>query len=202
MSDVKNFVSVTDRSSKAIGTATTGLTKVVAELQALASSSETIAQEIQFRQNELDNVNAQYDQKVAEAEAGLRIRVLNNEDKVLEGLLKARGLVTIAPTELSQLKSDLEVALESNEQAIESAVAAANRESSRDKHAALGAQESQHKVAIAELNANASARNEKISFLENQVASLQQQIKDERDTRLAIAQADAQRQGVVVNNGK
>lgn len=202
MTDVKNFVSVTDRSTKAIGTATTGLSKVVTELQALAGSSEQIAQEIQFRQGELDNVNAQYDQKVAEAEAGLRIRVLNNEDKVLEGLLKARGLVTITPLELGDLRHDLEAALSNNDQAVAAAVEAAVRDASREKHAALNALESQHKVAIAELNANASARNEKISFLESQVATLQQQIKDERETRLEIAKADAQRQGVVVNNGK
>lgn len=202
MSDVKNFVSVTDRSVKAIGTASSSLTKVVAELQALAGSSEAIAQEIQFRQNELDSVNVQYDQKVAEAASDLRIRVLNNEDKVLEGLLKARGLVTIAPAELNQLKDDLSTALDATDTAVETAVSAARREGDISKHAALSSQEAGHKVAIAELTANSKAKDDRITMLTEQLEAARSDLKAERETRLAIAQADAQRQGVVVNNGK
>lgn len=123
MSDVKTFNAVTDRSTKAIVTATTGLGKVVAELQNLAGSSEQIAQEIQFRQNELDGINADFDQKFAEAQAALKIKVLGNEDKVLGELLKARGLVTIAPGELDTLRDNLIAAEQGQEDAIAQAVA-------------------------------------------------------------------------------
>ena len=44
MTDVKTFNAATDRSTKAIVTAATGLGKVVAELQTLANASEQVAQ--------------------------------------------------------------------------------------------------------------------------------------------------------------
>jgi len=202
MSDVKNFVSVTDRSTKAIVTASNGLGKVVAELQALANSSAQIAEEIQLRQGELNNINADFDQKFAEAQAGLKIKVLGNEDKVLADLLKARGLVTIDPSELQTLRDDLYTVQQSNEQAVADAVAAAERNGQTALRAALATQEANHKVAIATLEANSSAKDDRISMLTEQLEAARGDLKAERETRLAIAQAESQRQGVVVNAGK
>ena len=202
MTDVKTFNAATDRSTKAIVTATSGLGKVVAELQQLAGASEQVAQEIQFRQNELDGINADFDQKFAEAQAGLKIKVLGNEDKVLGDLLKARGLVSIDPTEVQTLRDELYNAQTGNSQAIEDAVSQAQSNAARELNARLATQTAEHKVQIAELNANAGAKDQKITFLESQVAELRKQIDAERETRLAIAQAESGRQGVVVNAGK
>lgn len=202
MSDVKNFVSVTDRSTKALASASTGLTKVVAELQNLAASSETIAQEIQFRQGELSQINGDFDQKFAEAQADLRIRVLGNEDKVLDTLLKARGLVTIVPAELNQIKSDLDFAQNDIERAVAEATNAAQRDASREVAARLAQQESNHKVQVAELTANSNAKDDRIEMLTEQLEAARGDLKAERETRLAIAQAESGRQGVVVNAGK
>lgn len=202
MTDVKTFNAATDRSTKAIVTAATGLGKVVAELQTLANASEQVAQEIQFRQNELDGINAEFDQKFAEAQAGLKIKVLGNEDKVLGDLLKARGLVSIDPTEVQTLRDELYNAQTGNSQAIEDAVSQAQSNAARELNARLATQTAEHKVQIAELNANAGAKDQKITFLESQVAELRKQIDAERETRLAIAQAESGRQGVVVNAGK
>lgn len=202
MSDTKTFISVTDRSTKAIVTAVGNLSKVSAELQTLASASEQIAEEIQFRQADLNNINAEFDQKFAEAQAALKIKVLGNEDKVLGDLLKARGLVTISPGELDNLRDELTSAQVSSQQAIDDAVAQAQTQAARELNARLAAQTAEHKVQIAELNANAGAKDQKITFLESQVAELRKQIDAERETRLAIAQAESGRQGVVVNAGK
>ena len=202
MSDVKHFVSVTDRSTKAITTAVGNLSKVASELQTLASSSEAIAQEIQFRQGELNQINTDFDQKLAEAKSDLRIKVLDNEDKVLEQLLKARGLTTIAPSELVQLKSNLEEAEASNDEAIRAAVEQANTAASNELRARLAQQASEHKVAIAELNANGSAKDQKIAFLTEQVEELRKTVTAERETRVKIAEAEAQRAGVTINQGK
>lgn len=202
MSDTKTFISVTDRSTKAIVTAVGNLSKVSAELQTLASASEQIAEEIQFRQADLNNINAEFDQKFAEAQAALKIKVLGNEDKVLGDLLKARGLVTISPVELDNLRDELTSAQVSSQQAIDDAVAQAQAQAARELNARLAAQTAEHKVQIAELNANAGAKDQKITFLESQVAELRKQIDAERETRLAIAQAESGRQGVVVNAGK
>ncbi|WP_196784119.1 hypothetical protein, partial [Klebsiella pneumoniae] len=61
---------------------------------------------------------------------------------------------------------------------------------------------SQHKVELAEHKAQATAKNQRITDLEAQVAELRGQITAERETRLEIAKADAGRAGVVVNAGK
>ncbi len=202
MTDVKTFNAATDRSTKAIVTAATGLGKVVAELQTLANASEQVAQEIQFRQNELDGINAEFDQKFAEAQAGLKIKVLGNEDKVLGDLLKARGLVSIDPLELSNLRGDLHNAQQANEQAVADAVATAERNGQNALRAALAAQESNHKVAIATLEANSAAKDDRISMLTEQLSSAKDDLRAERETRLEIAKAESGRQGVVVNAGK
>lgn len=202
MSEVKNFVTVTERSTKAMLSASANLTKTIAELTTLANTSEQIAQEIGFRQNELSQVEADYDQKLAEAKADLRIKVLNNEDQVLGNLLKARGLVTIEPGELDNLRDSLTAAEHSQEDAIAAAVQQAVAQANREMQARLSQQESQHKVAIAELTANSKAKDDRVTMLTEQLDAARSDLKAERETRLAIAQAESQRQGVVVNAGK
>lgn len=202
MTYVKTFNAATDRSTKAIVTATSSLGKVVAELQTLANASEQVAQEIQFHQNALDGINAEFDQKFAEAQAGLKIKVLGNEDKVLGDLLNARGLVTISPGELDNLRDELTSAQVSSQQAIDDAVSDAQTQAARELNARLNAQEASHRVQIAELTANSKAKDDRIAMLTEQLEAARGDLKAERETRLAIAQAESGRQGVVVNAGK
>lgn len=202
MSDVKNFVSITDRSTKAIATATGNLSKVITELNVLASSSSEIAEEIQHRQNELSQINTDFDLRFAEAQADLKVKVLGNEEKVLEGLLKSRGLVTIAPAELTQVRDALTTAEAATESAVHTAVENVRAELNRDLHSRLGQLQSEHKVAVAELTANSKAKDDRIAMLTEQLEAARGDLKAERETRLAIAQAESNRQGVTVNTGK
>lgn len=202
MSDTKTVVSVTERATKAVTAAAGNLTKVVLELQTLAEGSEQISQEIQFKQKELSQIETQYDEKLAEAKSTLKIKTLENEDAVVNNILRARGLVSISPQEVSQLRDSLAVALDSNEDAVNTAVAQAKSEAARELQARLASQDSTHKIAVAELNAGNTAKDNRIKDLEAQVTELRDQIKAERDTRLEIAKADAQRAAVVVQTGK
>lgn len=202
MSDTKTVVSVTERATKAVTAAAGNLTKVVLELQTLAEGSEQISQEIQFKQKELSQIETQYDEKLAEAKSTLKIKTLENEDAVVNNILRARGLVSISPQEVSQLRDSLAVALDSNEDAVNSAVAQVKSEAARELQARLSSQDSTHKIAVAELNAGNTAKDNRIKDLEDQVSELRDQIKADRDTRLEIARADAQRAAVVVQTGK
>lgn len=202
MSDSKTVISVTERATKAVATAATGLSKVVADLQSLAEGSERISQEIQFKQQELGNIEAQFNEKLAEEKSKLKIKVLENEDGVLNALLKARGLVAIEPGVVDGLRNELAVAQDSNEDAINAAVAAAERSAAIQLNAVKSNLESAHKVAIAELNANTKADKDRIAMLTEQLEAARADLKAERETRLEIAKADANRQGVVVNTGK
>ena len=68
--------------------------------------------------------------------------------------------------------------------------------------AKVSAIQNQHAVETATLKAEAVSKDERIVFLTGEIAALRNQIEAERNTRLEIAKADAQRQGVVVNAGK
>ena len=68
--------------------------------------------------------------------------------------------------------------------------------------AQIAALESKHAVETAQKNADLQAAAKEIEFQANQIKYLQQQIADERSTRLQVAQAEAGKQGVIVNAGK
>ena len=202
MSEIKKVITIADRSTKSLVTAAAGLSKVAAELQSLAESSTHLSQEIEFKQSELDNLGSQFDSKFREQTAELRLRVLENEDKVLEGILRARGLVTITPVELDTLRRDLAQSQVSINESLTAAREEGRNEAVTELKIKLSSIEANHRIEIAELNANSKAKDRRIADLEMQVAGLNKQIDAERETRLAIAQAESARQGVVINTGK
>jgi len=202
MSEVKKVITVADRSTKALNTAATGLVKITQDLSAIAEQAVSLATDIEYKQNDLDNLNQQFDTKFREASAELKLKVIEDEDKVLGTLLKSRSLVTIDPKELATLRSDLAVAQDSNEDALAEAKSAGERSAAIAFNAQKSAIESNHRVAIAQFEANEKSFEQRIAFLEEQNKDLKGQITAERETRLEIARADAQRQGVTVNNGK
>lgn len=202
MSEVKKVITVTDRSTKALNTAATGLVKITQDLSAIAEQAVSLATDIEYKQNDLDNLNQQFDTKFREASAELKLKVIEDEDKVLGTLLKSRSLVTIDPKELATLRSDLAVAQDTNEDALAEAKSAGERSAAIAFNAQKSAIESNHRVAIAQFEANEKSFEQRIAFLEEQNKDLKGQITAERETRLEIARADAQRQGVTVNNGK
>lgn len=202
MSEVKKVITVADRSTKALNTAATGLVKITQDLAAIADQAVSLATDIEYKQNDLDNLNQQFDTKFREASAELKLKVIEDEDKVLGTLLKSRSLVTIDPKELATLRSDLAVAQDSNEDALAEAKSAGERSAAIAFNAQKSSIESNHRVAIAQFEANEKSFEQRIAFLEEQNKDLKGQITAERETRLEIARADAQRQGVTVNNGK
>ena len=101
--ETKKTLTVIDRSTKALTTAADGIVKAAADLQGIASLASGLAQDIEFKQNELDNLDEQLVAKQREQAAELRLRVREDEDKVLAELLKARGLVTKTPAEIKEV---------------------------------------------------------------------------------------------------
>lgn len=202
MSEVKKVITVADRSTKALTASAAALLKVATDLNTLAENSAKLSQEIEYKQSDLDDLNSQFDTRFREASAELKLKVVEDEDKVLASLLKSRGLVTIAPAELSAIRSELEHAQRDLTEELAAAKSEGERSASVSFQAQKAALVSDHKVAIAQYEANAKASDLRIEFLEGQNADLKEQIAAERETRLEIARAEAQRQGVVVNNGK
>lgn len=202
MSETKKVITVADRSTKALVVATTGLAKIASDLSALSDSTVKLADDIEFKQSQLDNLNVEFDNKFRESAAQLRLRVLEDEDGVLIDLLQSRGLAHVKVTVLNELERNLENALADNSQAIAEAEANGFRKGAAEFQQKLKDAEAAHRIQTAELTAKSNAKDDRIALLLEQLEEARGQIKAERETRLAIAEADSKRQGVVLNTGK
>lgn len=199
MSEVKKVITVAERSTKALVKVVADSQKVLAELASMADSNVILAEEIEFKQGQLADIENQIASTEREAKAQLRLRVIENEDKVLADLMKARGYAVITFSDLDSLNSELVAAKTDNEYAVSEAREAGYQAAAAKFGAENRELASQHKVELAEHKAQATAKNQRISDLEAQVSELRGQITAERETRLEIAKADAGRAGVVVN---
>ena len=202
MSEVKKVITVAERSTKALTKVVADGQKLFSELASLSASTVLLTEEIEFKQGQLADIENQIAVTEREAKAQLRLRIIENEERVLAELMRTRGLATVTTKELDELNSELVAAKTENEFAVSEA-----REAGYATAAAkFGAENrelvSKNKVEMADLTAQSSAKAQRIADLERQVEELREQIKAERDTRLEIAKAEATRQGIVVNTGK
>lgn len=202
MSETKKVITVADRSTKALAVATAGLAKVASDLTALSESTIKLADDIEFKQSQLDNLNVEFDNKFRESAAQLRLRVLEDEDGVLIDLLQNRGLAHVKVSVLNELENNLESALADNSQTVAEAEANGFRKGAAEFQQKLKDAEAAHRIQTAELTAKSNAKDDRIALLLEQLEEARGQIKAERETRLAIAEADSKRQGVVLNTGK
>lgn len=196
------LITTADRSVKTLQAAIAQLLKTSTELSSLGTIIETQSADIQQNDSRLANIDAEFELKERTAAANLNVAVLENEDLVMKSLMAKRNLATVTTDELTNLAKELQTAQADNQAAIDTAVAAASKELNASWGAKLGAVENAHKVETATLKAEATSKDERISFLTGEIAALRNQIEAERNTRLEIAKADAGRQGVVVNAGK
>lgn len=196
------LITTADRSVKAITAATAGLAKVVADLTTLNAVSESLSADIQQKEGQLNDLTRQLDLDTRRAKAELDVRVAEAEREVLDKLLDKNGLSRIKSTDLSNLLLDLEAARRDVAEKIAAAVQAAESSLHGSYQTKLGRQDSDFKVATAELTAELRAIKERNSFLTQELERVRSDLVAEREARIKIAQADASRQGVVVNAGK
>ena len=201
--EVKKTLTIVDRSTKALNTAADAVVKAAQDLQNITVASTQLTQDIEFKQSELDSLEEQLVIKQREQAAELRLRVKENADAVLAELLKERGLITTTTKDVKDVEAQLAKALAENTAEIEAAIAHTTAEITSVFKAQLAQKDSDHKVEIASLKANATAAQERITYLTAELAQARAQVEADRTARVEIAKAEAQRQGVVVNaNGK
>lgn len=202
MSEVKKVITVSDRSTKALVVAIAGLGKITSDLTALGDITVKLADEIEFKQSQLDNLDVEFENKFREASAELRLRIKEDSRAVLDELLANFDMGSITATALEDLVRQVRTLQSDYQNELADAEQAGFRKGAAEFQARMKEAESQHKISTAELTAKSNAKDDKIKMLEAQVVQLQSDIKAERETRLAIAQAESGRQGVVVNTSK
>lgn len=199
---VHTLITTADRSVKAITTATVGLAKVVADIQALTAVTETLADDIQQKQSELVDLERQLSNNTRMSTAELNIRVAEAEEDVLIELMGKRNLARLTIAERNKLSEDRDIAVASKEEAISAAVQSAESALHSQYNSKLRSQEADFKVANAELVAELRAVKERNTFLTDELIKARNELTAERAARIEIAKAEAGRQGVVVNAGK
>lgn len=202
MSEVKKVITVSDRSTKALVVAIAGLGKIASDLNGLGDITTKLADDIEYKQSQLDNLDLEFDNKFRESAAQLRLRVLEDEEGVLVSMLQSRGLAYVTTVALSDLKDSLVEATTDNSEALAQAEQTGFRKGAVQFEQKLKDADANHRIAMAELTAKSNAKDDKVALLEAQLADARAQINAERETRLAVAQAESSRQGVVVNAGK
>lgn len=199
-------VIIVDKSTRALTSAAATLNKTLVELQngveALVQEQSSLADDIHFKKEELKEIESQNDVAVRSAAADLRLRIKEDQDQVLVELLDSRGLITTTEDEVNMLNQQVMQSKADLESAEYKAVREAEQRVSAQYQARISTQEANHKVEIAELNANAKADKQAIATLTEQVNQLREDLKAEREARVAMAEAAAKAQGVVVNTGK
>jgi len=199
---VKKTLTTVDRSTKALTASAEAIAKAAAELQSVVATANALAQDIEFKQSELSGLESAYAIKERELVAELSLKVKENSENVLNSLLKERKLVGVGVDVIPALEKQIQVLTNETTNAVDAAVKAETAKLTAAAVAQLAAKESAHQVEIATLKANNSSLTERIGFLTAQITQLQNEIQQERNARIQIAQADAAKQGVVVNAGK
>lgn len=193
---------IIDRATKGLQKVSADLQKQLTELNQMGAVSQELALKIEDQQLALTALQEQYNTARRTADAELKLAILEDADKQLAILLKKFNLARVTEDEVKALVAKATAAeaqvASGFAEAKESALAQANAAF----RAELNSVNSKHSLESAELKANNAALTKEISFLGEQIKYLQQQVADERSTRLAIAQADANKQGVIVNTGK
>ena len=193
---------IIDRATKGLQKVSADLQKQLTELNQMGTVSQELALKIEDQQLALTALQEQYNTARRTADAELKLAILEDADKQLAILLKKFNLARVTEDEVKALVAKATAAeaqvVTGFAEAKESALAQANAAF----RAELNAVNSKHSLESAELKANNTALTKEIGFLAEQIKYLQQQVADERSTRLEIAKADASKQAVTVNTGK
>lgn len=183
---------------KATETAVKALNDCVASASADLIKLQTAAED---KRAELDALNGEYAEKLDTEQYNLRIAVRDNRQATLATLLREDGTVAVKPSVIETLERDLAVALQDNAEKIKAEVGKAQgieRAKAEREQADLI---SEHKVAIANYQAQSRSDAATIELLKGQIADLKDTLEKNRDAETQRMEAVSQSQ-VVVNNGK
>ena len=197
-----SVLSNTEKATKALIAAQTGLSKAVDLFAANALENEAVLESVAVAKQELEAIGEETDIAVRKAKIDLDLRTQENEDAVLTGLLGDRGLVSIAEDELTDLQSRASNADFDNKAEVAKAVKAAVATATQEAKIAATQVDAAHAVESANLTANTTALQNEIAFLKRSIATLEENAKAEREARVQEAEARAKATGVTVNTSK
>lgn len=189
MTQVVKTITAVTKATGAFTKVTVELQKQIAGLTEMSASVESLAGDIEFKQQQLDAIEQAISDAQRKANAELKLRILEDEDEVVAGILADRGHGTINLEELRDLRRALASAEQGNEDAIENAVAAAKRTGEANLASAVSSVKSANEVASANDKARITMLETQLTDVRETNAELKSMLNDERQARVDIAKA-------------
>lgn len=195
-----------DNSTRALAQTGAQVQKLLAALPATVDAQLAAIQEnaniIADQALEVEANKKAIEAQVRDAAAEVRLQVKEDKESVLTDLLGEFGLTGVKPEVIRELSLRAETAEQTLKQAEWHAVDAAVKSANAAAASKLQTVESNHKVEIATLNANATRDADLIAGLKVQVADLQETIRLNREAETARTQALAQSSVTVNTTGR
>lgn len=195
-----------DNSTRALAQTGAQVQKLLAALPATVDAQLAAIQEnaniIADQALEVEANKKAIEAQVRDAAAEVRLQVKEDKESVLTDLLGEFGLTGVKPEVIRELSLRAETAELTLKQAEWHAVDAAVKSANAAAASKLQTVESNHKVEIATLNANATRDADLIAGLKVQVADLQETIRLNREAETARTQALAQSSVTVNTTGR
>lgn len=202
----KEVITPIDKATKALIAANTSLEKSNAELTvanaALVKTLTETANQIEFKQSDLNQLTDAVKTKSRENEIELGLKVRENETKVVTEILKKQGLVAMEEGELAKLNAKIERTEESIQEQVAADIAAYRKDIDSQYASKFSTLESDHKILVAQLRATLEAANTKNELLSEQLEAYKDTIEEERKARIAIEESRAKANGVTINTTK
>lgn len=195
----RKLVTAIDKSTKALITAATQLGKQQEALEGLPAMAENLGQEVLAMELKLEGLKDLVEDGARDAQAELKIRIKEDESKLLAQLMAKRGFIEVTGAEFEQLSASLERQESDHEEQMRKEVGKAQgmAESKYNQAAALA--ESQQKLEMAEMTAELAMLRQQNQFMIRQVEEMNGTLVAERQARVEVEKARADSQGVVVN---
>lgn len=196
---------VIDNATRALAQTGTQVQKLLvglpAAVESLLADIQTNANTIADQESSIAENTKRIEAEVRDQAAEIRLRVKEDSREVLGQLLKADGLAYISQADLRGLQTQLEEANNAAERTEFQAVKSAEQSLHSKYGSEIAGLKADHKVEIAQLNANAQRDTAMLQALSKQVDTLQETITANREAETARTQALAQ-SSITVNNGK
>lgn len=191
-----------DRQIKSIQSEKKALDDQRTQVNSLVEQLPVVAQQLEDAQEKLDLLAKEYAVKVDEEKYQFSLKVRDNKEKVLADLLKEFGLGQISISDLNSLRQDLAVANEDKDDAVVDAVNKVVKELKQAHELELIKIKSDNSVQSSETKHKISALESQVEVLQGQLDVALEREQAIRDAEIKKAQAEAGRQGVVVNTNK
>jgi hypothetical protein len=192
MENVTKAVTETSKATKALQKASSDLTKTFEGLHIFVNTVDSLNEEISEKETALASLSEDFQVKLRTANIDFKLRIQENEQETINTALAARGLISMKSSDLAELQSRANITEDNVKTTVADAIASLKAKLQAENESKMQTIISDHKVKVAETNAQIITLKDKVAYLEKALAVAQQTITDEREARVKMAANSSQ----------